>query len=140
MLLRELKLQNIRSYQQQTITFSEGSMVLAGDIGSGKSSLLLAIEFALFGTSRPDLPAEALLRKDSVQGSVELTFNLNGQEILIKRNLKKEKDGIKQLPGHIILNNVKRELMPIELKAEIINLLGYPEDLLTKNKNYLFTS
>jgi len=138
MLLRELKLQNIRSYQQQTITFPEGTIVLAGDIGCGKSSLLLAIEFALFGTSRPDLPAEALLRKDSSQGSVELTFLLNGQEIIIKRNLKKEKEGIKQLPGYIISNNVKKELMPIELKAEIINLLGYPEDMLTKNKNYIF--
>ena len=138
MLLRQLKLQNIRSYRDQTIAFPSGTIVLSGDIGCGKSSLLLAIEFALFGVSRPDLPAEALLRKDSLQGSVELTFFLNGQEISIKRNLKKEKDGIKQLPGHIILNNVKKELMPIELKAEIINLLGYPEDMLTKNKNYIF--
>ena len=28
--------------------------------------------------------------------------------------------------------------MPVELKAEIITLLGYPEDLLSKNKNYIF--
>src|SRR3989344_4569091 len=92
MLLRQLTLKNIRSYKEETITFPEGSILLAGDIGSGKSSILLAIEFALFGTSRPDLPAEMLLRKGATSGTVELTFQLGDQEIIIQRNLKKEKD------------------------------------------------
>src|SRR3989344_1313765 len=97
MLLQQLKLENIRSYINETIDFPSGSTVLAGDIGTGKSSILLAIEFALFGTSRPDLPAEALLRKGTAQGGVELKFRLEGKEIIIKRNLKKDKLGIKQL-------------------------------------------
>ena len=138
MLLQQLKLNNIRSYIDETITFPEGSTVLSGDIGCGKSSILLAVEFALFGTSRPDLPAELLLRKGATNGFVELSFVLNNQEIIIKRNLKKEKNGIKQTSGYLIINNVKKELMPVELKAEIINLLGYPEDVISKNKNYLF--
>ncbi len=162
MLLQQLHLKNIRSYIDQTITFPKGSTLLSGDIGSGKSTILLAIEFALFGTARPDLPAEALLRKGCTSGSVELTFSLqqqSGQEelqqqglqeqqqqqlrpqqqhITIQRSLKKERDAIKQLPGYLIINNVKKELMPIELKAEMLALLGYPEEDLTKNKNYLF--
>ncbi len=138
MLLQQLKLKNIRSYFDQTITFPSGSTLLSGDIGSGKSTILLAIEFALFGTARPDLPGEALLRKGTTQGSVELSFQLHDQCITIYRALKKEKDAIKQLPGYIIINNVKKDLMPIELKAEILQLLGYPEDYLTKNKNYIF--
>ena len=138
MLLQQLKLENIRSYTQETIDFPPGSTVLAGDIGTGKSSILLAIEFALFGTSRPDLPAEALLRKGAAQGMVELKFRLEGQEISIRRNLKKDKLGIKQLAGHLIINQIKKELMPIELKTEIVNLLGYPEDYIGKNKNYIF--
>ena len=138
MLLRQLKLNNIRSYQNQCIEFPQGSTLLSGDIGCGKSSLLLAIEFALFGTSRPDLPAEYLLRKGSTHGSVELTFSLDGDEITIARNLKKERDGIKQTSGYIIKNNIKKELMAVELKAEMINLLGYPEEVLSKNKNYIF--
>ncbi len=138
MLLKQLKLQNIRSYVDQTINFSSGSTLLSGDIGSGKSTVLLAVEFALFGTSRPELPGEILLRKGAVQASVELTFILNGQEIIIKRNLKKEKDTVKQLPGYILFNGVKKDLTPVELKAEIISLLGYPEEFITKNKNYIF--
>lgn len=138
MLLQQLQLQNIRSYVDETITFSKGSTLLSGDIGSGKSTILFAIEFALFGTSRPDLPAELLLRNGAAQGSVELKLNLCGHDVVIKRHLKREKDAIKQLPGHIIINNVKKELMPVELKAEIISLLGYPEELASKNKNYIF--
>jgi DNA repair protein SbcC/Rad50 len=138
MLLKQLKLQNIRSYVDQTVNFSEGSTLLSGDIGSGKSTVLLAAEFALFGTSRPELPGEMLLRKGSSHASVELTFILNNQEVVIKRNLKKEKDTVKQLPGYILLNGIKKDLTPVELKAEVISLLGYPEEFITKNKNYIF--
>ena len=63
MRIKTLKLQNIRSYSSQTIAFPHGTILLAGDIGSGKSTILLAIEFALFGSSRTDLPAEFFLRK-----------------------------------------------------------------------------
>lgn len=138
MLLKELKLQNIRSYLNETLNLSAGSTLLAGDIGCGKSTLLLAIEFALFGTSRPDLPGEALLRKGSIEGSVELKFQLQNQDYWIKRGLKKEKDSIKQTNGYFITQGLKKELTPVELKSEIINLLGYPEEILTKNKNYLY--
>ena len=138
MLLQKLTLNNIRSYSNETINFTKGSTLLSGDIGSGKSSILLAIEFSLFGSSRTELPAEALLRKGTTNGWVELTFILNNQEIIIKRNLKKDKNSIKQLAGHIIINNQKKELMPTELKAELLNLLGYPEDLISKSKNYIF--
>ena len=138
MLLQQLKLKNIRSYTEETISFPPGSTLLAGDIGSGKSTILLAIEFGLFGTAHPDLPGEALLRKGSTQGSVELTFTLQGRTITIYRALKKEKEGVKQLPGYIITDHLKKDLMPVELKAEILQLLGYPEDFLTKKKNYIF--
>ncbi|MBI4980550.1 SMC family ATPase [Candidatus Woesearchaeota archaeon] len=142
MLLRRLKLYHIRSYTDTIIDFPAGSLLLSGDIGSGKSTLLLAIEFALFGLSKPDLPGEALLRKGSINGSVELEFTLSSgtetQEISIKRNLKKAQDSIKQTNGYIIINEVKKELTPVELKAEIISLLGYPEEYVSKNKNYIY--
>ena len=138
MLLNSIKLQNIRSYSSQTIAFPHGTILLAGDIGSGKSTILLAIEFALFGSSRTDLPAEFLLRKGTTLGSVELNFSLSGQEIIIQRTLKKEREVIKQTSGYLIINGIKKELMPVELKAEIVNLLGYPDESLSKSKNYLF--
>ncbi len=138
MQLHSLTLTNIRSYIKETITFPEGSIMLSGDIGSGKSSILLAIEFALFGAMRPDLPAEALLRKGMTQGAVELEATIDGKRVVIKRNLKKEQDVIKQVAGFVIINGVKKEGTPVELKAEVMGLLGYPEELVSKNKNYIF--
>ncbi len=138
MLLKQITLHNIRSYIHETISLPPGTTLLSGDIGSGKSTILLAVEFALFGTSRPDLPAEFLLRNGTNHGSVELTLELDTIPIIIQRSLKRDKTSIKQLPGYIIINNLKKELMPIELKAEVLTLLGYPEEYLTKNKNYIF--
>src|SRR3989338_851566 len=107
MLLKEVHLHNIRSYRDETIVFPAGSSLLYGDIGSGKSTILLAIEFALFGASKTDLPAESLLRKGATQASVECSFTLGDsalgrKEITIKRGLKKERDSIKQTAGYII--------------------------------------
>jgi DNA repair protein SbcC/Rad50 len=138
MILKLLHIHNIRSYQDETIVFPAGSTLLSGDIGSGKSSILLAIEFALFGASRTELSAESLLRKGETNAAVELSFSLDKNEIVIKRTLKKDSRSIKQTNGYIIINGVKKDLTPVELKAEIIGLLGYPEDLLTKDKNFVF--
>ncbi|PIN87380.1 hypothetical protein COV12_04225, partial [Candidatus Woesearchaeota archaeon CG10_big_fil_rev_8_21_14_0_10_32_24] len=138
MLLRQLKLSNIRSYIGETISFPDGSIVLSGDIGCGKSTILLAIEFALFGTSRTDLPAELLLRKGTLEGSVELTFQLQDKEIIIMRKLKKDHKSIKQVSGFISVNGEQKELTAVELKSEILNLLGYPEELLLSTKNFIY--
>lgn len=138
MLLQRLQLNNIRSYNDLDLPFPEGSLLLSGDIGSGKSSILLAIEFALFGASRTHLPGEALLRKGTTQASVTLTFTINELQVTIQRNLKKSKVGVKQVAGHIIADGIKKELTAVEMKAEIINLLNYPQEAIGKEKNYLF--
>ena len=49
MIIKKITLKNIRSYENQVIDFPDGSTLLSGDIGSGKTSILLGIEFALFG-------------------------------------------------------------------------------------------
>ena len=46
MLLKSIKLTNIRSYKSATIHFPKGRVLLSGDIGAGKSSILYSIEFA----------------------------------------------------------------------------------------------
>src|SRR3989339_1645262 len=109
MIIKSLKLNNIRSYLNNEIIFPEGSTLLSGDIGSGKSTILLAIEFALFGVKRADLSASALLRHGKKEGSVEMRFNISNKDILIKRNLKRGREDIKQETGYIIIDGIKRE-------------------------------
>src|SRR3989338_3058454 len=138
MIIKSLKLNNIRSYLSQEIEFPKGSVLLAGDIGSGKSTILLAIEFALFGTRRKHLSASSLLRHGKKEGEVELSFDLDGKGIIVKRKLKRGKEDIAQEAGYIIVDDKKKEGTAIELKTDILNLLGYPKELVTKSKDIIY--
>ncbi len=138
MLFKSLKLKNIRSYTEESIEFPEGIVLLAGDIGAGKSTILLAIEFALFGILRGELSGAALLRNGAKEGSVELSFELNGKNYTIGRKLKRSKDNIEQEAGYIIENGKRREATAVELKTAVLNILGYPPDLVTKSKSLIY--
>ena len=138
MLIKSIKLENIRSYNFQEIDFPQGSVLLSGDIGSGKSTILSAIEFALFGIKRGDLSGNALLRHGKKEGSVELSLDIDNKNIIIKRNLKRGKDDIKQDSGYIIINDLKKEATAVELKAIVLELLGFPQDLVSKGKDLVY--
>ncbi|MBI2129819.1 AAA family ATPase [Candidatus Woesearchaeota archaeon] len=139
MILSSIRLNNIRSYTDEKIDFPEGSVLLSGDIGSGKTTILLAVEFALFGIMRPMLTGNSLLRHGKKEGSVELRFYLDNREIIIKRNLKRKSgDDIGQESGYIIVDGRKKEGTAVELKNDVLNLLGYPSELLTKSKSLVY--
>ena len=138
MKLKKLKLNNIRSYTEQEITFPEGSLLLSGNIGSGKSSILLGIDFALFGLQRGNLDGNAILRNGEDKGSVELCFEINNKNIILQRNLKRSGSGVVQEPGQIIIDNETHKATPIELKDKVLELLNYPKQLLTKNKSLIY--
>ncbi len=137
MILKSVKLENIRSYVNEEIKFPEGSLLLAGDIGSGKSTILLAMEFALFGI-KSDLPGEVLLRHGKNSGGVELRFSLENKDIIVKRTLKRMKDAVRQDSGYIIIDDKKTEGIATELKTRIISLLGYPKSLIAKSKDLIY--
>ncbi len=137
MIINKIKLNNIRSYKDQEVTFPEGSILLSGNIGSGKSTILLAMDFALFGISR-DLPGTALLRNGEKEGSVELEFEINKQTYSIKRGLKRGPTSVTQDTGHLIINGEQTEMTAMELKQKIIETLNYPQELLTKSKSMIY--
>jgi DNA repair protein SbcC/Rad50 len=137
MLIKWIKLHNLRSYTNAEIELSNGSTLLSGDVGSGKSSILLAIEFGIFGIIKGEVSGNTLLRKGENNGSVELCMELEKNEIIIKRILKKKKDSITQESSYIIINGVKKELAPVELKSKILELLGYPMEMINK-KNLIY--
>jgi DNA repair protein SbcC/Rad50 len=138
MLLKSVRLHNIRSYIDDTINFTPGSSLLFGDIGSGKTTILLSIEFALFGLIKGDVSGETLLRHGTKEGSVELAFSIEGKDFIICRKLKRKSDTISQDSGHIISDNTKFEGTPIELKSRILELCGYPEDMINKNTSLIY--
>jgi len=135
MKIKKIVLENIRSYEHQEIDFVDGSTLLSGDIGSGKTSVLLAIEFALFGL-QPGQRGSALLRNGASTGAVKLFFEIDGKEIFVERTLKKGKT-ISQDYCSILIDGDKRELSVTELKSKILELLNYPTEF-AKKQNILY--
>ena len=52
MILRSLKLENIRSYKTTTIAFPKGISLFEGDIGSGKSTIPVSYTHLTLPTNR----------------------------------------------------------------------------------------
>ena len=138
MFIKSVKIHNIRSYTSEEIRFSKGSLLLAGNIGAGKSTILLAIEFALFGVIRGSIDGASLLRSGKNAGYVELTFNVDKKEIIIRRNLSRSKNSINQVQGYIVINGTKTECTAVELKARVLDVLGYPKKTLAKSKSLIY--
>lgn len=135
MIIKKITLKNIRSYENQVIDFPEGSTLLSGDIGSGKTSILLGIEFALFGL-QPGQRGNSLLKNGEKEGSVFMEFEIEDKKIVVERNLKRGK-AISQDSCSITIDGDKRDLSVTELKDKILELLNYPKEF-SKKQNLLY--
>jgi DNA repair protein SbcC/Rad50 len=131
MILRKLQIKNIRSYEDQTIMFPEGSLLISGDVGSGKTTILLAIEYALFGL-QPGQKGSALLRNNAELGEVTLEFEVDGREVVIERRIKRGKSVTNDYAS-ISLDGKKFESSLTEVKERILRVLGYPPEYIKKN-------
>ncbi|MBI4018678.1 MAG: AAA family ATPase [Candidatus Aenigmarchaeota archaeon] len=131
MKLLSLKLRNIRSYKDGTIAFPKGSLLLSGDIGAGKSTILLAMEYALFGVQKAG-SAQSLLRHGESSGSVELAFELDGSSITVVRTMRKG-SAIRQEECSIFIDGKEYKYTATQLKAKIIDLFGYPKEAASRN-------
>src|SRR3989344_8817138 len=138
MIINKIRLENIRSYTDEQIDFPEGIVLLSGDIGSGKSTILLAIEFALFGLLKGELTGSTLLRNGTNKGYVELFLDIDGKEVIIRRILKKSSNGIVQDSGSFTLNNEIKQLSPVEIKQHVLNIINYPKEFLTQTKSLIY--
>ena len=103
LIINRVKLQNIRSHVDSEICFTEGFNCVVGGVGAGKTSILLAIHFALFGEPLYRT-YEYLLREDRTYGRVELEFEHLGKTYKIIRALTRDKSGrIVQNPNELVL-------------------------------------
>jgi len=102
MRIKKLDVQGFGPYlERQTIDFSQyeadGLFIIAGETGAGKSSILDAVTFALYGSTPRWKDASATqenrtyrshFAKDSDPTKVTLEFEVNGQEYRITRSPK----------------------------------------------------
>jgi exonuclease SbcC len=127
MILKSLEMENIRSYEEQKVTFPLGTTLFEGDIGSGKSTILNAIEFALFGLGSQR--GASLLRLGTKKGSTTLTFGVDDKEYKIHRSLvrKGKKSVVQGDDGYIEAEGKRLSLSATELKERILDILNFNE-------------
>jgi len=93
-MITSVALKGWRSHKDSKLNFSEGTNVLIGVMGAGKSSLLDAISFALFGTF-PSLKAKKLTMDDIIMNrpkkedmaEVVVSFQVGGDIYTVKRTI-----------------------------------------------------
>jgi exonuclease SbcC len=122
-----IQLENIRSHVKSTVPFARGFNCLVGGLGCGKSSILYAIDFALFGEPI-GRSYDYLLREDANSGKVIVQFVQNGKSYKISRGLKRRGKGISQdldelklFEDETLIASMKSEAVAEQLR-EIISL------------------
>lgn len=140
MIIKKLHLENVRSYKDVTIEFPKGSVLLAGDIGSGKTSILLGLQFALFGL-QPGQKGNSLLRQGENSAYAFLEVDIDGKIITLERTIKKSKNrSITQESNILTINSLREELSTSEMKDKVLSILNYPKEFVKKsNLLYKFT-
>jgi len=124
-------LENVRSHAKTIIEFSDGFSCLVGGLGRGKSSILLAIDFALFGDPL-GRSYDYLLREGADIGRVALRFIENKRDYTLWRALRR-RDGhisqdmeqLKLFEGERLMAEMKSEAVAEQLKA----ITGIDRDL-----------
>lgn len=131
MIIDSILIENIRSHTKTYIKFSRGFNCLVGGLGAGKSSILYAIDFALFGDPL-GRSYEYLLREGADIGRVALKFIENGKEYVIWRGLRRRGGHIGQDPeqlklfeGNRLLAEAKSEAVSEQLKS----IIGIDKDV-----------
>ena len=125
MILKSLRLENIRSYTEQTVDFPMGITLFEGDIGSGKSTILMAIEFALFGLGSEK--GGALLKAGAKKGLVTLCFEVDGKEYEVCRSLQRKAKGVQQSDCSLETEGTVLQLSASEMKERILDILAFNE-------------
>jgi len=91
-----VQLENIRSHTKSTVPFTRGFNCIVGGVGCGKSSVLYAIDFALFGDTIGRKSFDYLMREDADFCKVTLQFSQNGRIYKLIRGLKRKGRALNQ--------------------------------------------
>jgi exonuclease SbcC len=126
-----VQLENIRSHVKSTVPFTGGFNCLVGGLGTGKSSVLYAVDFALFGEPI-GRSFEYLLREGADSAQVTVQFSQNGRTYKLVRGLKRRGKGIGQdfealklFDNEKLLASMKTDAIAEQFKA----ITGFDRDL-----------
>jgi exonuclease SbcC len=92
--IRRIELHNFATHENTEVEFGDGKNIIIGGTGSGKTNLLLAVDFAFMGDV-PSVNLAELIADDADAAEVILDYvdQRTGQSYRIHRTLTRETDG-----------------------------------------------
>ena len=78
-MIRSIELVDFLAHSNTKLEFENDATVFVGDNGAGKSSIIDAITFSLFGESRLGIKKKGLIRRGANQGFAKIEFSANGK-------------------------------------------------------------
>lgn len=128
--IRRLWLRNLRSYDAAEAEFPEGTTLVVGDVGSGKTSLLYAIEMALFGFAEVD--PTYLVRHQAPEAEVRLQL-VDGEHTYefgrrFRRRTRRGREVFELESASYAEDGRKSSYTVTEIRERAIQLLGFPDN------------
>ncbi len=134
-MIESIELTNWKTHSHTTMRFQRGVNVLIGVMGAGKSSVMDAISFALFGTF-PALKSKSVSTKDLISSrpsekesaEVKLSFTVGGERYTVYRKLSKRESTFARLEkdGNYIQTQAER------VNEEVSSLLKIDYDTFSR--------
>ncbi len=133
-MISSIRLKNWRTHKDTSMEFGHGINLLIGVMGSGKSSVMDAISFALFGTfpalKRGTLKIESLIMNRPSQessGEVRLTLEIDGDRYEITRTIQKRGSS-----ATLVKNGDIFQTQPERVTEEVSRLLKVDYDVFSR--------
>lgn len=114
MVIKSLKLKNILNLPNRDFTFNNGINIIYGDNGTGKTNLINAVIFCLFGSSF--ISYKMMIKHGSGRASIELDSDIG----LIKRDIAENSMDI-YFNGDMVKENILQSTIGIDHKMFISN-------------------
>ncbi len=134
-MIDSIELRSWKTHADTKIEFRKGTNVLIGIMGAGKSSVMDAISFALFGTfpalkqKRVSLDGIIMSRPEQRKSAeVKLTFTINGNEYVVSRKIEKNAGSSASLEK----NGKNLQTQPERVNEEIEKVLGMNYDTFSR--------
>jgi exonuclease SbcC len=84
-------LKNFKSHIESKVEFNPGLNVFLGEVGAGKSSILEALSFALFGKYAGNVTHEELIRRGTKKSDISLIFQISATKYKVERTIHRKK-------------------------------------------------
>ncbi|MDD5172080.1 MAG: SMC family ATPase [Candidatus ainarchaeum sp.] len=134
-MIKSIRLINWRSHSDTKLEFRQGTNLLVGIMGAGKSSILEGISFALFGTfpalERRKLKLDNVVRLNEPKATVMLEFEWDGPIYRVERSIERSKKGTSS-SAELYRNNSLIEHGSVAVTSAISSLMALDYDLFTR--------